>query len=198
MALVNTSKAIKVAIFIFDGMEILDFSGPSEVFASSTSPEGWFNVYTVAASDEPILSQGFVKIIPEYTINNSPQPDILVLPGGGVGRSINDTTVINWVLESSKNWTFGLSVCTGAFIMAETGILNGKKATTFHGALANFKDRYPEIEVLKETRFVDNGDIVTTAGVSAGIDGSLYVPGPAPDTGPRPARTSRRRLTSRD
>lgn len=175
MGLVNKSKRINVALFVFDGMEILDFAGPAEVFASATSPEGWFHIYTVAVSSEPVLSQGFVSITPQYTLQNAPPADVVVLPGGGVGESVSDTAVINWVKKASRSWQVGLSVCNGAFIMAETGLLSGKHATTFHGLIDQFEDNYPDINVLRETRYVDNGDIVTTAGVSAGIDGSLHV-----------------------
>lgn len=175
MKLQNEQKKINVAIFIFDGMEILDFSGPAEVFAAAKSEKGWFNAYTVGVDNNPITSQGFVQIKPEYSIENSPRPDVLVLPGGSVGNAMNNKAVIRWVKEASKNWTVGMSVCNGAFILAETGLLDGKKATTFHGLLEDFDKNYPKIEVLRETRYVDNGSIITTAGVSAGIDGALQV-----------------------
>lgn len=175
MKLQNKKRKINVAIFIFDGMEILDFSGPAEVFASASSDAGWFNTYTVGITQSPITSQGFVQIKPEYSIENSPMPDVLVLPGGLLGKAMDNKAVIRWVKAASKQWMVGMSVCNGAFILAETDLLNGQKATTFHGVLDEFERKYPKIEVLRKTRFVDNGNIITTAGVSAGIDGALHV-----------------------
>lgn len=175
MELTNTRDKINVALFIFDGVEILDFAGPAEVFAASRNEKGWFNTYTVGASKNPVRGQGFITMIPEYSIQDCPKPDVVVLPGGSVGESLNDPKVIEWLKGASEEWKIGLSVCNGAFIMAETGLLAGKQATTFHGVLDRLESEYPQIKVVRDKRFVDNGNIITTAGVSAGIDGALHV-----------------------
>jgi putative intracellular protease/amidase len=164
-------KKRNVAIFIHDGVEILDFAGPSEVFAST---EG-FNVYTVSLTKKSITSQGFITVTPNYTLKNCPQPDIVVLPGGQTGPFLTNEPLINWITASAKNAEIMLSVCTGAGLLGKAGLLNGKQATTFHDYIDALQEANPQAKVLRETRFVDNGQIITTAGVSAGIDGALHV-----------------------
>ncbi|QHW01339.1 DJ-1/PfpI family protein [Spirosoma endbachense] len=160
-----------VAIFIHNGVEILDFAGPSEVFAST---EG-FNVYTVSLSKEPIISQGFIKITPTYSLTDCPKPDIVVLPGGNTGPFIENKALIDWIKNSATQAEVMLSVCTGAGLLAKAGLLDGKQATTFHSYIEPLQRATPKAEILRNTRFVDNGQIITTAGVSAGIDGALHV-----------------------
>lgn len=175
MNLVKAENIKRVAIFVFDGMEILDFAGPGEVFAAARATNGYFQVYTVAAKPDIIQSQGFISIKPKYTIDNCPKPDIIVMPGGGMRETMENKAVLDWVRQASTDWTAGLSVCTGAYVFAEAGILKGKKATTWYGAVDSFQESYPDTEVLKDTRYVDNGSVITTAGVSAGIDGALHL-----------------------
>lgn len=160
-----------VAIFIHNGVEVLDFSGPSEVFAST---EG-FNVYTVSLTKEPIISQGFIKIVPNYSLADCPKPDIVVLPGGQTGPFIENKTLINWIKSCSQDAEIMLSVCTGAGLLAKAGLLDGKQATTFHNYIDQLQKATPNAKILRNTRFVDNGQVITTAGVSAGIDGALHV-----------------------
>ncbi len=170
------NKKMNVAIFVYNNVEILDFGGPSEVFAAANyKGDNVFNVYTVAANDKPLLSQGFITITPQYTIDNCPKPDIIVLPGGAQSESAKNEKVINWIKECSKKTKIIMSVCTGAMILSKTGLLDGKEATTWHGAIDNLKKMTPKAKVHSDTRFVDNGQIITTAGVSAGIDGALHV-----------------------
>lgn len=167
---------MNVAIFIYEGVEILDFGGPGEVFASAAGDTDYaFNVYTVAASPEPILSQRFITVTPQYTISNCPKPDILVLPGGSAIKSSEDENVINWVKESSADTKVTMSVCTGAIFLSRAGLLDGKQATTWHGRIEHLREITPKATIRENIRFVDNGQIITTAGVSAGIDGSLHV-----------------------
>lgn len=167
----GTPKQLNVAIFIHNGVEVLDFAGPSEVFAST---EG-FNVYTVSLTTEPIVSQGFVKVIPTYRLTDCPKPDILVLPGGDTGPFIKNKVLIDWIKSCSKQTDVLLSVCTGAGLLAKAGLLDGKQATTFHSYIELLQRATPKAKILQNIRFVDNGQIITTAGVSAGIDGALHV-----------------------
>ncbi len=164
-----------VAIFVYEGVEILDFAGPGEVFAA-TRIDGKhpFNVYTVAQSTAPIVSQGFVTVQPEYSIENCPKPDVIVLPGGRTSNAATDP-VIHWVRTNAPDLDVALSVCTGAAVLARAGVLDGKQATTWYGYVDLFEQQFPQITVHRNTRFVDNGHMVTTAGVSAGIDGALHV-----------------------
>jgi transcriptional regulator GlxA family with amidase domain len=159
-----------VGIVVYQGMEILDFAGPAEVFAARG-----LNVYTVSDTKDPIISQGFVRITPEYTVENAPRPDILVIPGGSSSRVTDSKPMMSWIRKSSEGAEIVLTVCTGAFVLAEMKVLDGMEATTWHGQIANFRRAVPKTVVHENVRFVDNGKYVTTAGVSAGIDGSLHV-----------------------
>ncbi|MBD2755288.1 DJ-1/PfpI family protein [Spirosoma sp. BT704] len=165
------AKKRNVAIFIHNGVEILDFAGPSEVFAST---EG-FAVYTVSLTKEPVISQGFIKIIPTYSLTDCPKPDIVVLPGGKTGPFIENKPLIDWIKHTATQAEVMLSVCTGAGLLAKAGLLDGKQATTFHSYIESLQRATPNAKILANTRFVDNGQIITTAGVSAGIDGALHV-----------------------
>lgn len=175
MTLIEKSKIKNVAIFIHDGVEVLDFTGPGEVFAASHSEEGAFNVYTVSLNTDPVISQGFIKIIPEYSIENAPTPDIVVFAGGNTGPVRGNKELIRWLRKIAPELDVALSVCTGAFILQSAGLLDGLKATTWYGAIDRLREEAPKTEVLENVRWVDNGKIITTAGISAGIDGALHV-----------------------
>jgi putative intracellular protease/amidase len=160
-----------VAIFLYNNVELLDFAGPGEVFAST----GGFRVYTVSADGKEILSQGFVTVKPEYSIDNAPTPDIIVIPGGNALTVQKDKKVLNWVKKSVADGNTAMSVCSGAGILAKAGLLEGLNVTTHHGFIPGLQQMLPNSTVLSQTRFVDNGNIITTAGVSAGIDGALHM-----------------------
>lgn len=171
------TKVRNVAIFLYQGVELLDFAGPGEVFAAAQTTGGQraFNTYTVAATAEPILSQGFVTIKPQYTIENCPRPDIIVLPGGNIDSPSQDPKVLEWIAKTSQTSEVTMSVCTGAFLLAKTGLLDNSEATTHWAATNRLRQEAPKVKVVEHRRFVDNGRIVTSAGVSAGIDGALRV-----------------------
>ena len=169
-----------VAIVIYEGVEILDFAGPAEVLAAAggfASPGGGtaLNVYTVSKSTKPLKSQGFIPIVPEYSIENAPRPDLVVVPGGNSGSITNDPEFFAWVKGAAGKAEVTLTVCTGAFVLAKAGYLDGKEITTWYGAVEKLQKAAPKSTVQAGRRFVDNGRFVTTAGVSAGIDGSLHV-----------------------
>lgn len=160
-----------VAIFLYDGVELLDFSGPGEVFGVT----GGFNTYTVSVDGTEILSQGFVTVKPEYSIKKAPKPDILVLPGGGTRSISQNREALDWIRQVSSQGGMNMSVCTGARILANAGLLDGLNVTTWYGFTEGLQDILPNSTVLEDTRFVDSGNIITTAGVSAGIDGALHM-----------------------
>lgn len=171
---------IKVAVVVHDGVEILDFAGPMEVFDAVPGKPGgagrWFELFTVAPKAEKVSSNGkSLTVRPTYSIENCPQPDILVIPGGATRVLVDDPAFMKWVKETIPGTTITMSVCTGAFVLGELGLLDGKKATTHHGAIEYLKERYPKIDVQRNVRVVDLGGIVTCAGVSAGIDGALHL-----------------------
>ncbi|MDX1939051.1 MAG: DJ-1/PfpI family protein [Saprospiraceae bacterium] len=161
-----------VLLFLYENVEILDFAGPMEVFM-----QAGFNVYTVAP-DKEIRAMNKLRITPDYILDdpNIPQADILALPGGdGAFACIENPKIVEWIKTISAGTQLNFSVCTGAYLLAEAELLNDKKATTFHTLLDDMQQRYPKVNVLKQVRFVDNGKEVTTAGISAGIDGALYL-----------------------
>lgn len=170
-------KVRNVAIVLYEGVELLDFAGPGEVFAGAQTVDGQdaFNVYTVARSTEPLVSQGFVTIKPQYSFDDAPRPDIVVFPGGNVDNFVGDERSLTWAKVVSGQAEIAMSVCTGAFVLANAELLRDKQVTTHWGAIRGLRNRVPTATVVENVRFVDNGQILTTAGVSAGIDGALHV-----------------------
>lgn len=182
----------KVAIFIFDEVEVLDFAGPFEIFGvtgKQNGGEGFFEVFTVAEKSS-ISARNNLFITPTYTFENCPTPDILLIPGGGgfrkagdgsqgvafgSRREMNNENLLNWVREMNKKVELLLSVCTGSLILAKAGLLEGLSATTHFKAVEQMREVAPNTTLFPEKRWVDNGRIVLSAGVSAGIDMSLYV-----------------------
>src|SRR5215470_11156233 len=169
-----------VAIVIYDGVEILDFGGPAEVFQAAANfgnleGEPAFREYTVSKTTAPITSQGFIRITPDHSIATAPKPDILIIPGGSSGNVSNDPEFMAWVKGAADDAELTLTVCTGAFVVAKLGAANGKEITTFYGAVDSLRKAAPNAIVEPGRRFIDSGRLVTTAGVSAGLDGSLHV-----------------------
>lgn len=168
-----------VAIVLYPGVEILDFAGPSEVFAAASGygarrGEDAFHLYTVAKTAGPLKSQGFLTITPEYTLENAPKPDLIVIPGGSTQVLVDDPAFVAWASKAVADAEITLTVCTGAFVPAKLGALDGRVATTWYGAIPSLREAAPKATVQDGRRFVDNGPIITTAGVSAGIDGALH------------------------
>jgi|ERR1044072_8253746 transcriptional regulator GlxA family with amidase domain len=163
------TKRLKIAFYLQDGVEVLDFAGPMEVFNYAN-----FEIFTVSKTKGPITSQGVLKILPDYTLDNAPVADILAFFGGNAGNAVNDPDVISWVNRQSNVMHY-FSVCTGAFILGKAGILDGQTVTTFHESIENLRQAVPQAKVLSNVRFVDNGKVITTAGISAGIDGALHL-----------------------
>lgn len=168
----------KVAVFIFDEVEVLDFCGPFEVFSVTGKRDGLnpFEVYTVAAERKPVAARNNLSVNPHYGFADCPPPDILVIPGGfGTRPLMNDAATLEWIKLHARKTELLLSVCTGSLLLARAGLLDGLSATTHHGALATLIENAPRTTVEPDKRFVDNGNIITSAGISAGIDMSLHV-----------------------
>ena len=171
-----------VGILLFNEVEVLDFAGPFEVFSlaeAANTSDKYFKVIIIAEYQASISARNGLKVIPDYSFDNHPAIDILVIPGGyGAEKvEINNPVVIDWIISQAKLTKLTLSVCTGALLLAKAGLLAGKSATTHWMDLDNLES-YPNIEVIANTRFVDASDkmtnIVTSAGISAGIHASLY------------------------
>lgn len=166
---IMNEKKLTVAFYLQNGVEVLDFAGPMEVFSYAQ-----FKIFTVSKTKEPIISQGILKIIPDYSIEDAPPADIIAFFGGNAGSASNDPKVIGW-LKRQPTPDYYFSVCTGAFILGKADILNNLTVTTFHESIANLQKAVPSAKVLSNVRFVDNGKVITTAGISAGIDGALHL-----------------------
>ncbi len=162
-------KPMTVAFYLQNGVEVLDFAGPMEVFAYAG-----FKVFTVSKTKDPILSQGILKIIPDYSLEDAPPADIIAFFGGN-GRAAFHDDVIQWLTARQASAQYLFSVCTGAFALGKAGLLDNQTVTTFHLAIDDLKKTAPKATVLDNVRFVDNGRVITTAGISAGIDGALHL-----------------------
>lgn len=160
----------KAAILIFDGVQIIDYAGPYEVFG-----QAGLDVFTVAVSPAIITTAMGMKVTPHYTLDDAPEANVLLIPGGGVTATQQDARVIKWIQERSKQAEYVLSVCNGVYILAKTGLLDGLTATTFYDLIDGLPAVAPKVKVVRDQRYVDNGKFITTAGISSGVDGSLYV-----------------------
>jgi len=169
-AIAATPPARKVAILIFDGAEIIDFAGPYEVFGAAG-----FDVYTVSVTRKPITTAMGMTVVPQYSFEDAPLPDVLVVPGGGVKGAQSNTAILEWIKDETAKIKHTMSVCNGSFILASAGLLDGLSATTTDGNIPKLRAQFPKINVVDDQRYVDNGKIITTAGLSAGIDGALHV-----------------------
>lgn len=165
-----------LAILLFEGVQIIDYTGPYEVFGQARTPDGpAFEIYTVAEKPGPITTAMGMSVNPRYTFADAPKPDVLVLPGGDVNAHFDNPAVMRWIKDSSKDAEVVLSVCNGAFFLAKAGLLDGLEATTFAGLIDELRATAPKTKVVTDKRFVDNGKFVTSAGLSSGIEGSLHV-----------------------
>jgi putative intracellular protease/amidase len=164
---------IPVAFVISQGAVIIDFCGPWEVFRDVNIPgrEAPFRLYTVSDKTDPITAGGGMKIVPNYTFANAPAPKVIVIPA----QSEPSEAMLKWIRESTKNTDVTMSVCTGAFVLAKTGLLSGKSATTFHAAFGSFAMQFPNIKLKRGARFVEDGNLASAGGLSSGIDLALRV-----------------------
>jgi transcriptional regulator GlxA family with amidase domain/DNA-directed RNA polymerase subunit RPC12/RpoP len=169
LILENNTQELSICFYLQDNVEVLDFAGPLEVFRVAG-----FKVFTVSKTKEKITSEGCLTILPEYSIADAPKADVMVFFGGLHGDPSNDPELINWIKSRIKATRYFMSVCTGAFIMGKAGILDGLTATTYHTQIEALTEAFPNTKVLENVRFVDNGDVICTAGISAGIDGALH------------------------
>ena len=180
-----TIERRSVGILIFDEVEVLDFAGPFEVFSRTRLEPGVesrrndasapFTVFTVAATTEPILATGGLKVTPHFDFSNAPKIDLLVVPGGfGTRRLLDDAGTLRWIESAAGASQLVTSVCSGSLLLAKLGLLAGKRATTHWGALDLLASLDPSITVDREARVAGTGPI-TSAGVSAGIDMAFSV-----------------------
>ena len=169
-----------VAIVLYEGVEALDFAGPLEVFATAgrfgaAGGQRAFHVYTVSKTKQPLTSQGLLTVTPQFSIPDAPKPDLIVIPGGNSSSITDDPAFMKWISDGARASELTMTVCTGAFVLGKAGLLDGLDVTTFFDAIDGLQAATPKARVQSGRRFIDNGHYVTTAGVSAGMDGSLHV-----------------------
>jgi transcriptional regulator GlxA family with amidase domain len=168
----------KIAILIFDEVEVLDFCGPFEVLSVTNELDNYelFNVYTVAERKQTIRAKNGLKVLPDFSIRGAPAPDILLIPGGrGTRKLMHNSRILSWILTVAAGTELLLTVCTGSLVVAKTGLLDGLKATTHHEAISLLRETAPHSEILPTKRFIDNGSVIVSAGISAGVDMCLYL-----------------------
>jgi transcriptional regulator GlxA family with amidase domain len=171
-------KQKTVALLLFPDVEVLDFAGPFEVFsvaALSVEPAP-FRVVTVAATTAPISAIGGLKVTPDHDLDSCPQADVLLIPGGNGSRpAMRNEKILAWLKVQAAGAEIVASICTGALLLGKIGLLDGLRATTHWTAIEELRAVSPKIDVQPQTRFIDNGKVLTSAGISAGIDMSLYL-----------------------
>jgi transcriptional regulator GlxA family with amidase domain len=173
-------KQKSVGILLFNEVEVLDFAGPFEVFSIASDPdriEKPFCVHTVAQTKDFISARNGLKVQPDYDFNDAPPFDMIIIPGGygAEENEIHNPQVINWIKNNRDTVEIMASVCTGAFLLAEAGLLDGKQATTHWMDIDRLEREYPNVHVQRNVKFIDQFPIITSGGISAGINMSFYI-----------------------
>lgn len=178
----DAASPVTIGLLLFDEVEVLDACGPFEVFtvagelARTSDGRPLLRVITIAGSAAPVVASGGLRIVPDHSIHDDPAFDVLVVPGGELAAIERvDEATVRWLAARHESARVTLSVCTGAFLLAQAGVLDGRPATTHWAAEEEFASRWPAVHVAREPRWIDDGDVVTSAGISAGIDASLHV-----------------------
>jgi transcriptional regulator GlxA family with amidase domain len=173
----------KVGILVFPEVEVLDFCGPFEVFSVTRLNEerrreepSPYEVVLVAERKETVVATGGLKVVPDDSLGDCPPLDVLVVPGGwGTRREMTNDRLITWVAERGRQVTTLTSVCTGSLLLGKAGLLDGKRATTHWRVLEDMRRLFPSVDVIEDQHVVEEGDMMTSAGISAGIDMALRV-----------------------
>jgi len=173
----------RVAVLVYPDVEVLDFCGPFEVFSATRLDEerrretpSPFDVFLVAQTREPVTASGGMKVVPEYDLDSCPPLHLLVVPGGwGSRKEVHNERLVGWIRRRAAEVETLTSVCTGSFLLAEAGLLEGKRATTHWKSLDRMRETYPAVTVERDLHVVEDGNVVTSAGISAGIDMALRV-----------------------
>jgi transcriptional regulator GlxA family with amidase domain len=166
--------SIPVAFLLSEGAVVIDFCGPWEVFQDVAIPgsnDAAFRMYTVAETTKPIHASGGMTIVPDYSLAAAPAPKVIVIPA----QSGQSEAMMEWLRASSKHTDVTMSVCTGAFTLAQSGLLSGKSATTHHASYRTFAMQFPDIHLKRGARFVEDGNLASAGGLSSGMDLALRV-----------------------
>jgi len=169
---------VNVGIYIYDQAEVLDFSGPFEVFSTASrvcNGDNPFDVFLISETGNAVIARAGYKVLPSYGFNNHPEIDLLIIAGGVHINEMDKPQVIEWIYQQSQNASVVASVCTGAFLLAKAKVLIEHKVTTHWEDIADLRSMFPQLDVVENVRWVDEGMIITSGGISAGIDMSLYL-----------------------
>lgn len=172
---------LTIGILVFDEIEVLDLGGPFEVFSVASrlalraGEEKPFEPALIATTLDPVAARGGFRVLPQFTLNSHPQLDVLLVPGGVVDAVQHDATIVSWVREQSSLASLTASVCTGAFILAQAGLLAGRRVTTHWEDQDDLARQFPSLTVIPGVSWVDEGALITSGGISAGIDMSLHL-----------------------
>ena len=168
---------ITTGLLIFDDAEELDFVGPWEVFTVAAKLRGGDRVVTIAERPGPVRCNNGMRVLPDHTFDDAPPLDVILVPGGqGTRREVDNPVLIEWLRRVGRTCAWVTSVCTGALLLHEAGFARGKRVTTHWSYIETLRAR-GEVTVLESTRYVRDGNLVTSAGVSAGIDMALWLVG---------------------
>lgn len=174
---------MNIGIYIYDEVEVLDFAGPYEVFTTAARVNAklkpgdpkLFEVFLVAENGRAVSARANFNIQPHYTLQNHPNMDVLIVPGGVHIHELEKPSVIEWIAKTSPNTTLTASVCTGAFLLAKAGILRDQSCTTHWEDIPDLRSMFPMLDVKEDVPWVDNGQVITSAGISAGIEMALHL-----------------------
>ncbi len=167
---------MNIGIYIYDQAEVLDFSGPFEVFSTAKrlGNENW-HVFFVSQSGEPVIARGGFRLLPDYSIQSHPKIDVLLVVGGVHTKEMLKPDVLDWIKSVDQHAQVVASVCTGAFLLANAGLLKGLSVTTHWEDIADLKAQFADLKVVDNKRWVQSGKYITSGGISAGIDMSLHL-----------------------
>jgi len=173
----------RVGILVFPDVEVLDFCGPFEVFSVTRLDEtrrreepSPFEVVLVGETTEPVVATGGLRVLPDHDLASCPRLDVLVVPGGwGTRRLVQSDRVVGWIRDRASEAELAASVCTGSFLYGQAGLLVGRRATTHWQSLDRMEQTFPEIHVVRDQHVVEDGSMITSAGISAGIDLALRI-----------------------
>ena len=170
--------AYTIGVLLFPDAEELDWAGPFEVFGMATKPKDDARVITVAQTAEPVRNFNGLRVLPDHDFETAPELDVILVPGGqGTREEVDNPVLTEWLAKIAPRCEWVTSVCTGSLLLHGAGLLGGRRITTHWGFIEDFRKRAPGLEILERARYVRDGNVVTAAGVSAGIDMSLWLVG---------------------
>ncbi len=182
-SIVQEKDTISIAILLYDNVVLQDFSGPMEVFDKAQNlTKGKYKTFTIGLKSKEIHTENsLLKITTDYTLRDFTKADYIIIPGASmpvIKELMTDKILTKFIQrENTKVKTKIVSVCTASYLLANAGILDGKKATTHYFVAEDFREQYPNVQLVQNVRYVDQGKIITSSGVTSGIDAALYIVG---------------------